>query len=47
MYLMEYLTDVNKLGQKTVIVKGEDNIIIPPHKTECKERLDAARFAYE
>jgi hypothetical protein len=58
---VEYLADVNKLGQKTVIVEatsedealeilieewGEDNIIIPPHKSDCQERIEAVRSEY-
>lgn len=58
---MVYLADVNKVGNKTVIVEatsedealailieewGEENIIIPPHESDCPERLEAVRADY-
>lgn len=58
---MVYLADVNKMGNKTIIVEatsedealkkiieewGEGNIIIPPHESDCPERLEAIRADY-
>ena len=58
---MVYLADVNKMGNKTVIVEatsedealailieewGEENIIIPPHESDCPERIEAVRADY-
>lgn len=40
-------TSEDEALRKLIEEWGEDNIIIPPHESDCQERIEAVRGEYE